>query len=733
MEQLGEYFITSNLEFKEGAVSRFVQEFTTYDIQSANLMITALGIYTVKINGVPLDKQLFAPGFTYYPKHLYVQSYNLQPYLIDGNNILEVYVGQGWYCGRFTHENKTQIYGDNIAVSWMIRMFTSNDELHSIFSDETVLETTNEYIYAGFYDGEIIDKNRRFEVIGQANKYKGRLPEKFEMTTIPVLQQDLIDVIDVIAVDDGIILDFGQNFAGHICINSALMENDKITIKHGEVLYPENELYVKNLRKAKAEIIYTKGIESEIYMPKFTYMGFRYVHISGCTYKEDMIHAYAIHSDMQRTGYFISANRLVQRLYENQLWSQKSNYIEVPMDCPQRDERMGYTGDGQAFAHTGAYNFDTRQFWRKVLKDITYSQQDNSEGYVGPTIPAEGPKGIGYMSMLGWGNAITIIPEMLYKQYGDESFMSENYEAMKLHADAEIRKLNDQYLWMGVNLGDWLAPGKDVAWFAMNNNPVSNTFIINDFRVIADYAKRHGLTDDYERYHAYYLNSQEGYIRTFLDDNGVIQGDYQGAYVLALQYVLQDHSLRSKVMSNFVNHVKENGMQTGFFATEYILPLLIEANESKLAYDVLLHESNPGWMYQVNRGATTTWERWDAIMEDGSVNETVISSDNMVSFNHYAFGSVGRFYYEYILGIKPLLPGYRKILIHPYLDERLMAVSGSYNSIQGLIEVSWKIVDSKYKLHVSVPVDSTIVLPNNEQKEIVCGTHSFSGIYNKIR
>lgn len=733
MERLKDHFITSNLEYSEGVVSRFIQEFSATNVLSANLLITALGIYSLKINGIQVENQLYAPGFTYYPKHLYFQNYNIQPYLLDGINVIEVYVAQGWYCGRFTHENKTQIYGENIAVSWILDLTLKNGSTFSIASDETVLETTNEYLYAGFYDGEIVDRTRPFEIIGQAKIYTGVLPDNFELTTIPVLQQDLIDVVDVIEVNDGVILDFGQNFAGYVCINSALMNNETIAIKHGEVLYPEKELYVRNLRRAKAQIVFTKGNQPELYKPKFTYMGFRFIHISGCVYKDDLIHAYAIHSDMHRTGYFISANRMVQRLYENQIWSQKSNYIEVPTDCPQRDERMGYTGDGQAFAHTGSYNYDTKQFWRKVLKDITYSQQDNTEGYVGPTIPAEGPKGIGYMSMLGWGNAITIIPEMLYNQYGDESYMSENYEAMKRHAEAEIRKLNDQFLWIGINLGDWLAPGKDVAWFAMNNNPVSNTFIINDFRVIADYAKRHELHDDYERYHNYYINSQGGYVKTFLDENGVIQGDYQGAYVLALQYVLKDHPLRSKVMANFVKHVKAYGLQTGFFATEYLLPLLIEANEPKLAYDILLNDSNPGWMYQVNRGATTTWERWDAILEDGSVNETVISSDNMVSFNHYAFGSVGKFYYEYILGIKSLSPGFQKLTIQPWIDERLMAVSGAYESSQGLIEVAWKIVDSKYEMHINVPIASTIILPNNETKEVPCGTHAFRGIYKNNR
>ncbi|MGS0972426.1 MAG: family 78 glycoside hydrolase catalytic domain [Candidatus Izemoplasmataceae bacterium] len=731
MDRLKEYFITTNNSFVEGAVSRFTHRFEQEDIFAATLHITALGIYSIKINGVPIEKQLFAPGFTYYPKHLNVQTYDVTTELKNGTNTVEVDVGQGWYCGRFTHNNKTQIYGENIAVSWIFDIITKDGQTHSISSTENVLETTSEYEYAGFYDGEIINKKHNIKNIGQAKKYTGLLPENFEQTMVPVLQQDQVDVVKVIDTNGGIILDFGQNFAGYITINTALMDSDTITIQHGEVLYPEDTLYLKNLRKAKAQIVFTKGDQAEIYKPQFTYMGFRYVFITGCSYQEELIHAYAIHSDMLRTGYFICANRLVQRLYENQIWSQKSNYVELPTDCPQRDERMGYTGDGQVFSLTGAYNYDTRLFWRKVLKDIRYSQMDNTEGYVGPTIPAEGPAGIGYMSMLGWGNAITIIPEMLYQQYGDESFIDRNYEAMKLHAEAEIRKLNEHYLWMGINLGDWLAPGKDVKWFAINNNPVSNTFIINDFRVISDYAKRNNLEEDYNRYYDFYKKAQAGYIATFINENGMIQGDYQGAYVLALQYVLKDHKIRQTVMNNLVENVKENGLQTGFFATEYLLPLLIEANEPKLAYDILLNESNPGWMYQINHGATSIWERWDAILEDGSVNETVITNDNMVSFNHYAFGSIGRFYYQYILGIQAIEPGYQKIKIRPYIDDRLRAVSGSYESVQGLIEVSWRIIDGAYELNVTVPTSATIILLSGEEHEVIAGTYVFREKYKK--
>lgn len=727
MQQLRKTFISSNKEFTEGDVLRFVQDFSVEDIISATLNITALGIYNVELNNQRIGDQLFAPGYTYYPKHLNVQSYDILNLLQPGNNQLVVYVAQGWYAGRFTHENKTKLYGDTVAVSWELQLVNTAGEKQQITSLDHVLESTSEYLYAGFYDGEIVDKNIIIEPIGPAQKYKGNLPENFEKTILPVLQQEKMNVISAIETSDGWIIDFDQNFAGYIEIDSKLMNNSTIHIHHGEILNPDNTIYTKNLRKAKAKITYTKGDYDEIYKPSFTYMGFRYIHIKGCTYKDGLIHAYSIYSDISRSGYFTSANYLVQKLYQNQLWGQKSNYIEVPTDCPQRDERMGYTGDAQAFARTGMYNFDTRKFWKKVLKDISYSQQDNTEGYVGPHTPAIGPAGIGYINMLGWGNAVTIIPEALYQQYGDESFLNNQYDSMKKHVEAEIRQLGDNYLWMGINLGDWLAPGKDVSWFAMNNHPVSNSFIVNDLRILSEYSLRHGLQEDYNRYHDYYLKIRKSYINTFIKDDGVMQPEYQGAYVMALQYVLQGHPLRNRVMKQFVKHVQEFGLETGFFATEYLLPLLVEANEIKLAFDILLNENNPGWMYQIKKGATTTWERWDGIMPDNTVNEVKLTDDNMVSFNHYAFGSIGRFYYQYILGIKPKKPGYEEVIIQPYLDSRLIAVSGMYDSVNGKIQVSWELTGEKYYLQVQVPMKGILILPDGKKEELHHGNYEFHG------
>ncbi|MGG5373213.1 family 78 glycoside hydrolase catalytic domain [Enterococcus sp. AZ196] len=730
MDELKKYFITSrDDEYVEGKVNVFLSKFSiNRSIKSARIFITALGLYEAEINGTKIGNQLFAPGFTYYPKDLFYQSYDITKELSTENNELKIYLGQGWYSGRFTHENLVKIYGDQTAVSWIIEVKFEDGTLAKFVSDESVQEIYSPYLYAGFYDGEIYDRRIKEEQIGCAASYSGKVPSNLTETYLKVIEKEKMPIKEVFDKEGKTIIDFGQNFAGIIEVNCGLLPKDaKIRLRHGEILTQDGELYTDNLRKAKAEIVLYADGQKGTYRPRFTYMGFRYVELTGVDYQYGLLNAKAIYSDMEETGSFSSENKMIDRLFKNQLWGQKSNYVEVPTDCPQRDERMGYTGDGQAYALTGSYNFDTEDFWRKFFKDIRYSQSDNSEGYVAPTVPANGPGGIGFLSMLGWGNAVTIIPEMIYWQYGSKEFQEENYESMKLFIDSEIRHMTDD-LWLAPNLGDWLMHGKGMEWMAMNNGPVSNSFIINDLQIMTNLAHRLNKKEDYDKYKNQLEKSTEAYIKTFIDSEGVVQGDYQGGYVMALAYVVRDESLRKKLLSKLVNDVNNNGLNTGFFATEYLLPLLIEAGESKLAYDTLLDESCPGWMYQVKNGATTIWERWDALKEDGSVNDQKVEQrdENMVSFNHYAFGSVGKFYYQYILGIKPLEPGFKKIMIKPYMDERVGSVSGTYKSRAGEISVSWKYQDGK-KISVSIktPQKTYVELPDGQNFEVEPGEYKY--------
>ena len=727
MEELRKQWITSEKEYREGEVFVYRQKFTASQVKKAMFYGTALGVYEAELNGTKIGRQMFAPGFSYYPRRVLYQTHEVTKLLREGENTLTVYLGQGWYCGRFLCENQTQIYGEQPAVAWILELEDAAGS-RKIVSDETVEELESPYEYAGEYDGEIYFADGRENVTGHAAAYTKETPFALEPTLTEVRLQDEMPVRETTVQGDVTILDFGQNFAGIVEIDPSFLKNETITIRHGEILNADGSLYTANLRKAKATIVYHAGAEKKKYRPRFTHMGFRYMELSGAAYQPGMIRAYALHTEMKRTGYFSCENPLVQKLYENQVWGQKSNYVEVPTDCPQRDERMGYTGDGQVFALTGAYNFNTDAFWKNFLRDLELGQLDNTEGYVCATVPQTGPAGIGFISMLGWGNAVTILPEMMYRQFGDEEALPRQYESMKLFVEAEIRKMGKKNLWIGPSLGDWLAMGKGIAWQAMHNNPVSNAFIVHDLKVISETAEWLGKREDAARYRRQLAATTDAYIKKFVSKNGIVAKDYQSAYIMALKFVLPEGELREMVKKNFVANIRKNGLQTGFFATEHLLPLLVEAGEQKLAYDVLLQENCPGWMYQVKCGATTTWERWDALKPDGTVNEEKMagSGENMVSFNHYAFGSVGEFYYQYILGIRPEKPGFAKLHFAPYPDERLGGVSGSYLSVAGKIESAWRYEPDGCHIRLATPVEAVVLLPDGRSENVPAGTYEWT-------
>lgn len=728
-EELKNLFIRAPRTFQEGAVAVFRQEFTVTDRKDAVLTITALGIYEAYLNGQKVGDILFAPGYTYYPRQIQVQIYDVADLLRPGENELVVYLGQGWHCGRYTYDNKCQIYGEHSAAAWTL----SADNQTVCDSRGKVFLLESPYEYAGFYDGEIYHAGSLKPTDERAIPYTGRLPEVLEDGMVPTKVQEKVTVKAVTEHGDTAILDFGQNFAGFVEIDPAYMEGSQLKLRHGELLNADGSLYTVNLRKAKQETVYYKGDETAKYRPRFSFMGFRYAELTGVKYVPGLLTAYAIHSEMRRTGYFTCANKKVERLYHNQLWGQKSNYLEVPTDCPQRDERMGYTGDCHVFAPTAVYNYDSETFLAKFLKDIRYTQMDNTEGYVAGVVPALGPEGIGFINMLGWGNAVTMLPRLLWQQYGTMEHLSRQYESMKTHVECEIRHfgkglMGKKNLWVSPGLGDWLAPGKDAKYMAMHNGPVSNAFVVNDLRIMAESAAMLGKPEDAARYQAQFEKTTTSYIKNFLKKDGRMRDDYQGAYIMALALVLPAGELWDKCFSILLKKLKSEGMQTGFFSTARLLPLLADHGQEKLAYDLLLNESCPGWLYQVNCGATTTWERWDALRPDGTVNEDRVnkrSSDNMVSFNHYSFGSVGEFYYRYILGIQPLEPGFRKIRLRPFVDERLGSVEGSYFSRVGEIKVAWQAQEGKVKFQCAVPAETSLTLPDGRTETLSPGSYTF--------
>lgn len=744
-EMLRDHFIQTDTPYTEGAVDVLEQDIQIADgLQKAALYITALGVYEGQIDGKKVGDILFAPGYTYYPRELQANDYDVTGMLREaGTHTLRVYLGQGWYCGRYTFDNRTQIYGRHAAVSWILFLTYRDGKTQQVYSDpETVRSLTSPYEYAGLYDGEIyhadvIPQESDVRVVPCEEPLSAVLDEPLCFTR--TAEEMPVRAVKVLETEKPVtILDFGQNFAGFITINPEALcrENEnvpagiRLQLRHGEILKPDGSLYTANLRKAKAEIVYYTGEGvQETYTPRFTYMGFRYAQLTGVPYTPGLLKAFCIHTQMRRTGTFTCKNSGVERTYLNQLWSQKSNFIEVPTDCPQRDERMGYTGDCQAFAPAGCYNYDIRAFLTKFLRDIRYTQKDHSQHYVAPVVPAMGPEKPGMLNMLGWGDAVTILPDLIYRQYGDPSALVRQYESMKEHTDCIISHMGGfmgrKNLWIAPNLGDWLAPGKDVKYMAMHNGPVSNAFVVNDLRILVKAARMFGHAEDERRYGSQLEKTEYAYHQVFIGRDGRMNDDYQGAYVMALALVI-DEQKEEKIWKSLYRTLREklqsDGIQTGFYATGYLLPMLARHGDAKLAYDLLLQDRCPGWMYQVKAGATTIWERWDSLRPDGSVNETEMKGGNMVSFNHFAFGSVGRFFYEDILGIQAAEPGFSAVRIAPCPDRRLGRAAGSYESVNGRIAVSWEYgQDGSIHYDIEVPVRSEICLPGRAKETVAPG------------
>ncbi|AEB06434.1 alpha-L-rhamnosidase [Coriobacterium glomerans PW2] len=734
-QDLNDALIWIERPYEEGAVELLEQIVPDVEPTRATLTITALGLYEASIDGAKVGEAMLAPGYTYYPHDLRYQSYDVTSMLHPGSHLC-VLLAQGWYCGRFGCDNKTQLYGSAPSVAWLLDIEGEDGSVHRLTSaDDSVRAKVSPYDYAGLYDGEIYwaegasEKRPQTPEVVQPSRSACHLPDNLVASRTEVRLHETIDPISVTEHGQVTILDFGQNMAAVIEIDPTLVSSDCITIRHGEILDEDGNLYTRNLRRAKATIVYHKGSEHEIWRPRFTYMGFRFVELSGSAYRPGMLRARPIHTSMDQTGRFSSGHEGLNRLYMNQIWSQRSNYVGIPTDCPQRDERQGYTGDAHVFALTASYNYDVRAFMNEFLCDIRMTQLDNSEGYVGPIAPATGPTGVGFITMQGWGSADTIIPWMLYEQYGDDSALRMQYPSMLAHTDCELAHAGEGGLWLAPNLGDWLAPGVDVAWAAQHSAPVSNAFLIRDLDLTARAARYLGNSADAKRLEAAAARCRAAYRDSFLTPDGRMTDGYQGALVLALNYVIEQGPAWEATFSQLVEDVETHGLRTGFFSTEHLLGLLADNGEARLAYDLLLQDGCPGWMYQVRKGATTIWERWDAIRPDGSVNEDQTSeqsSENMVSFNHYAFGSVGAFLYRHILGIAPIEPGYRRVRIEPRVDRRLGHAQGEFRSVAGDIRVSWDLERSEATLDVELPVSGEVLVPDGSRHAVGAGSHHFT-------
>ncbi|WP_128657773.1 alpha-L-rhamnosidase, partial [Paenibacillus sp. 598K] len=505
------------------------------------------------------------------------------------------------------------------------------------------------------------------------------------------------------------IVDMGQNMVGWMRFAAELEAGDTITLQHAEVLDADGNFYTGNLRTARQTVTYiAKGEGTETYEPCFSFQGFRYVKVEGLPAEGllERLTGCVVHTDMKPTGTFECSDAMVNQLQRNIVWGQRGNFVDVPTDCPQRDERLGWTGDAQVFVRTAAYNYNVAPFFAKWLQDVAADQQpDGSVPHVVPDIP-----GVGYGSS-AWGDAAVICPWTIYQCYGDRRILEVQYTSMKAWVDYIRAQGEQEYLWnTGFHYGDWLAlDGKaDSSLGATPTDLIATAFYAYSTELLARTAETLGYSDDAAAYQELHRRVVAAFRREFVTPSGRVASPTQTAYVLALMFDLLEEGDRPRTAAMLAEHVRANGthLTTGFVGTPYLCMALSRYGYTELAYDLVLQQEYPSWLYSVSQGATTIWEHWDSIKPDGS-----FWSDGMNSFNHYAYGSIGDWLYRIAAGIDLQEPGYKTIRLQPQWTERLTWVRATLDTMYGELVSAWRReADGSISLEVSVPVNTTAEL-----------------------
>ena len=704
-------------------------------VKEAALEVTCDGVYEAQLNGSRVGDFILAPGWTEYSKRLQVQRYDITSMLREnsaghnsaqenssGENCLEVTVGNGWFRRTNAPWTGTQ-NPDEFLPAMLIAA------LHIVYEDgrEEVILTDDSWevsrstvTLSGIFIGEDVDMTleMKFEKVQICVYPKNIL---IEQEGPPVREQEILCPCRSFRTPKGEwVLDFGQNMTGYMAFEMDAHAGERLSLSTAEVLDRDGNFYTANYRSARSQLHYICREGHQSYKPRLTFFGFRYLRIDEApeNFSEDQIHAIVLHSELTRTGWLASSSPLLNQLFENIIWSQKGNYLDIPTDCPQRDERYGWTGDGQIFCRTATYQYDVRQFFRKWLGDMRSAQHEN--GWIPEVIPsltAYNPGGA------AWSDAVTIIPWQLYETYGDISYISDMYEAMERWIAYIPTVSKTPYLWTGCwTYGDWLAldapPDYHPATIELskrgysNDDLVCSAFYANSVDIVIRAGKLLGRdVKVYEELHSQIVSAFQ---KTFEG-----RMNTQTEKVLALHFNLA--SSPETLAAALAKQIRACGMklQTGLLGTPYLLHELTRYGYSEIAWSLLLRREYPGWLYSVSRGATTVWEHWDGIKPDGSFWD-----DDMNSYNHYAYGCVADWVFGKACGIQPLEPGFARAKIEPHPDRRVQSMSAVLDTVQGRIRSAWKYTDNGIRYEIETPVQTEIIL-GNEKRVVGKGKYIF--------
>ena len=731
-------WITHDLPEEEEACPVFMRKFVANgEIEKARLYMTALGVYDIELNGNRLSGQYFTPGWTSYNKRLQYQTFDITDELGSSNEI-SVTVANGWYKGNLAFKGRKNFYGNKAAMLMEIHIEYSDGKKDIISSDNNFMCCTGVVRYSEIYHGETQDMNFIPESMHRAIEYDHSkdMIVAGENESVRVMRK--LPALSLIETPEGEqVIDFGQNLTGFVEFNCKLPKGTEVTIRHAEVLDKEGNFYTENLRAAKNIDRFICSGKDEILKPRFTFHGFRYICIEGIENIEiDDFTACVLHTDMKKTGAFECNDKLINQLQHNIQWGQMGNFLDVPTDCPQRDERLGWTGDAQVFCGTAAFNFNVIKFFRKWLWDLSADQGRNgSVPNVVPDVFTE--EGKEPDNSTAWGDASTIIPWELFKRYGDKKFLEDQFESMKAWVEYIAREAGNTYLWKtGHHFGDWLALDMEqyYTYRKFSNNSatgstdkgyIATAFFAYSTEILYKAAEVLDYKNDTDKYKKLYDKIIDAFRKEYVTPGGRLVCETQTGILLALKFNLVEKKQREQLVNCLVANIKKhnNQMVTGFVGASYLCPVLSENGHHDLAGKLLMQKEYPSWLYPVTKGATTIWERWNGIKPDGSFEDPAMNS-----FNHYAYGAIGDWIYKYILGIRAMEPGYKEIKIEPMPVEGLTFAKGYYDSIYGRIGVSWKIEGGNFHITVEIPVNCSarIIVPGkNREITVGSGTYDF--------
>jgi alpha-L-rhamnosidase len=666
----------------------------------ARLYATAHGLYRASLNGTRVGDQELAPGWTAYQHRLRYQTYDVTDLVRPGQNRLDVLLGNGWYRGRLGFRGGRALYGDRLALLAQLEVETADGTVHRLDTDGSWTARESTIVADDLYDGQRVDLRRPAGAEGAVDVLDADLGRLVAPDGPPIRVTEVRSPVSI----NGSLIDFGQNVVGRVRLRvRGGAAGDEVTIRHAEVL-ENGELGVRPLRTAKATDTYVLAGPEEVTLePEFTFHGFRYAEVTGAA--EFEAEAVVLGSDLRRTGWFESSHELLNRFHENVVWGMRGNFLDVPTDCPQRDERLGWTGDIQVFSPTASFLYDSAGFLTSWLADLAAEQQkDGSVPFVIPDVLHNpGP------ATAAWGDAATVVPSVLHERFGDAGLLARQLPSMRAWVDRMADLAGADLLWTGgFQFGDWLdptAPPENPFRAKADPDVVATAHLARSAELTARAAEITGDADTAAQYADLAGRVRDAFAREYATPGGRILGDAATTYALALQWgLLSGPDQERRAAARLADLVRSAGFRisTGFVGTPLMTDALTDGGTPDLAYRLLLQTGCPSWLYSVTMGATTVWERWDSMLPDGRINP-----GEMTSFNHYALGAVADWMHRRVAGLAPAAPGYRRIVVRPLPGRRLTSASARHLTPYGEAAVAWERADGRLTLRVTVPVGAT--------------------------